>query len=96
MGEIRTTFDGLNWYYEPTTTKTAESIIGVGDPEKCPSNMSTVTINDHNIERFDLYIDEIERLNNFIDVLIRLIEQQNKTIELLTTHTIVLKDKKDG
>ena len=96
MGEIRTTFDGLDWYYEPTTTKTAEHVISVGDSVEYPNNMSAVTINDHNIERFDLYIDEIERLNNFIDVLIRLIEQQNKTIELLTTHTVVMKDKKDG
>ena len=90
MEEFRTTFDGLNWYYEPTTTKTAEPIIGVGDPEKYPSNISTVTINDHNVEKFDLYQDEMERLNNLIDALIKMIESQNKVIELL------MKDKDHG
>jgi TolA-binding protein len=86
MGRSETIFDGMTWYYDGDEDVSKINKIY----ESSEYKQSIVTINDHNIELFNSYQDQIERLNSQIDSLISLLESQNRVLEIL------LKDKKHG
>lgn len=73
MGEIRTIYDGLDWYYEPTRTvpKTDYHF-----DNKCDFiSVGPIVPND--------LVGEKEKLEKMIDALLKMIESQNKVIDHL-------------